>query len=86
MIFSDLLFFSPAGAEAYEAMRESFRGGYLRVRGPWPAEEEIDTFLAARQLWRANWVACFEAPQALRFNTWLAGLLERFQATGRLRR
>jgi Ser/Thr protein kinase RdoA (MazF antagonist) len=83
MTFGDLLFFTDLDNTAYQAMRAAFQRGYTSV-SPWPEAYpgQIDTFNAGRQLWRANWVARFEAPHAQRFNTWLAERLATFLDTG----
>lgn len=85
MTFSDLLFDSTLDTEAYQRLRAAFQQGYTS-HSPWPETYagQLDTFIAGRQLWRANWVARFEPEYAQRFNNWLATLFEPFLATDTL--
>lgn len=85
MTFADLLYYTDVGAAEYQALRAEFERGY-RSRASWPAEgpEQIDTLMAGRQLWRANYVAQYEPAYAARFNAWLGPRLEQFLQTGAL--
>jgi len=44
--------------------------------------QRIDTFMASRQLWRANYVVRFERPHVSAFTTWMAARLQAFLDTG----
>lgn len=83
MTFGDLLFFTELSSSEYQAVRAAFQRGYTS-HSPWPEtySGQIDTFIAGRQLWRANWVARFEQPYAQGFNTWLAARFQAFLDTG----
>ena len=85
MTFADLLYYTNVGPDEYQALRAAFERGY-RSRASWPAErpEQIDTLMAGRQLWRANYVAQFEPAYAAQFNAWLQPRLEQFLRTGAL--
>ena len=83
MTFADLLVYTGLSPAEYWALRAAFERGY-RSQAPWPATApaEIDTFIAGRQLWRANWVARFEPAHAGRFTTRLAGRFAGFLDSG----
>jgi Ser/Thr protein kinase RdoA (MazF antagonist) len=85
MTFADLLYYTPVGEAEYQDLCGRFEAGY-RSRAAWPADgpEQVDTLIAGRQLWRANYVARFAPAEAGEFNAWLAPRLERFLQTGAL--
>jgi len=77
MTFFDLLDYTDPVRTDYSALRAAFQRGYISVL-PWPEAHpgQIDTFIAGRQLWRANWVARFEREHAAGF---IARMTRRFE-------
>ena len=76
-----------APAERYEPLLAAFRRGYESLL-PWPEayNTEMDTFRLGRMLWMANWVARFQRQYLADHLARLAPTLERFLATGKLRK
>jgi Ser/Thr protein kinase RdoA (MazF antagonist) len=72
---------------AFEPLQTALRRGYERY-SPWPETEEgqIDTLRAGRLLWVANYVARYEGEHLQGFLHRLAGMLERYLDTGRVRK
>ncbi len=85
MTFFDLLFYSQRGVHKYLHLRAACKQSYLAVTS-WLAtsDAQIDTLIASRQIWRANYVARFELEFARRFNDQRARGLRGFRETGAL--
>ncbi|HMA36077.1 MAG TPA: phosphotransferase [Chloroflexia bacterium] len=83
MTFADLLVYTELRPDEYQASRRAFERGYCTL-APWPENTpgQIDTFIAGRQIWRANFVARFETPHAYLFNDRLAARFQSFLDTG----
>jgi Ser/Thr protein kinase RdoA (MazF antagonist) len=83
MTYADLLLYTQTSQSEYRQLCRAFQRGY-RSHSLWPETEpgQIDTFIAGRQLWRANYVARFEPQFAAEFNARIAGQLQRFLDSG----
>ena len=79
----DLLDYTDPDHVDYQRLRAAFQQGYSSLL-EWPEAYpgQIDTFIAARQIWRANWVARHEPAHAQRFITWMASRFLVFLDTG----
>jgi Ser/Thr protein kinase RdoA (MazF antagonist) len=87
MTYADLLLYTQTSQTAYQQLCRAFQRGYTS-HCPWPEAEpgQIDTFIAGRQLWRANYVARFESQFAREFNTRLAGQFQLFLDSGTMQK
>jgi Ser/Thr protein kinase RdoA (MazF antagonist) len=79
----DLLDYADPQRTDYPALRAALQRGYAS-RLPWPETRpgQIDTFIAGRQLWRANWVVRHELQYARRHLAWMAARFRTFLDTG----
>lgn len=84
MTFQDLLFYTELHAEGYARARAAFADGYTRW-APWPEQHpaQIDTFIAGRLLWRANYAARLQPGTG--FQDWAGERLRGFLSTGTVR-
>ncbi|MDQ3326962.1 MAG: phosphotransferase [Chloroflexota bacterium] len=87
MTWYDLLDHADPESTDYDALREAFERGYTS-RAAWPEAypDEIDAFIAGRQIWRANYVARHERRYARDHNMWIAARFRAFLANGRFER
>jgi Ser/Thr protein kinase RdoA (MazF antagonist) len=85
MALQDLM--GDVAPDEYDPLLAAFRRGYESLSA-WPetGPSQIDTFRAGRMLWVANYVARYEREYLKGFIDRQAPLLERFLATGRLRK
>ena len=83
MTFFDLLDYTDPAHADYRLLRAAFQRGYTG-EAPWPEAYpgQIDSFIAGRQIWRANWVAQNATPYARRFVDGMAPRLQVFLDTG----
>ena len=79
----DLLDYTDPSRVDYRALRAAFQAGYIS-EAEWPEAHpgEIDTFIASRQVWRANWVVRYAREHAPRFVAGMASRFEVFLDTG----
>ena len=73
--------------DEYEPLMEAFRRGYeTTFKWPESCRGQIDTFRAGRMFWVANYVARFQRQYLSAHIDWLAGRLEEFLDTCKLRK
>ncbi|MBN1247753.1 MAG: hypothetical protein JXC32_08850, partial [Anaerolineae bacterium] len=85
MALQDLM--TDVAPDRFEPYVNAFRHGYERLLS-WPEQmpDQIDCFRAGRMLWVANYVAEHQRPYLAAHLDWLVPQLERFLATGRIRK
>lgn len=85
LTFQDLLFYCGLGQQEYLVAREAFAEGYAAL-ARWPEAHagQIDAFIAARLLWRANYAARFQGGGA--FLDRVSARLRDFLRTGTVQR
>ncbi len=85
MTFLDLLLYTDLNSYEYQVARAVFTRGY-RSHSAWPEAYpgQIDTFMAGRQLWRANYVVRFEREHAPGFIAWMSPRLRALLDSGTL--
>lgn len=85
MALQDLMEEVPAAQ--FESLAAAFRSGYEAL-ALWPERyaDEIDVFRAGRMLWVATYVTAHQREHLAAHLAWLAPQLERFLATGQVRK
>ncbi len=85
MTFLDLQLYTVLTTDEYQRARAAFTRGYSSHTA-WPEAHhgQIDTFMAGRQLWRANYVIRLERQHAPGFIAWMSPRLQAFLDSGTL--